>query len=196
MPSLMLGPTAVGTAIITSILIAVPAGHQIIRSLQLVWATKFDRDGVPDPANWTYERGFVRAQELQWYQPDNARVEQGLLIIEARREQVVNPSFDCLIVRLEAQPPGGAYHVGKPDHACPAQFHLRPLRDARTHRHAPGPLADFLDARRHGRVAAWRRNQHHGIIRGTLLANVAWGSRERWEPIWAATRTPLGVVRE
>jgi beta-glucanase (GH16 family) len=60
---------------------------------QLVWADEFDRDGRPDPANWTYESGFVRNQELQWYQPENARVENGLLIIEARRERRPNPLY-------------------------------------------------------------------------------------------------------
>src|SRR5690349_8907448 len=42
--------------------------------LRLVWADEFDHDGPPDPSNWSDERGFVRNQELQWYQPDNARV--------------------------------------------------------------------------------------------------------------------------
>jgi beta-glucanase (GH16 family) len=56
-----------------------------------VWADEFDADGAPNPANWGYEHGFVRNQELQWYQPQNARVEDGRLIIEARRERFVNP---------------------------------------------------------------------------------------------------------
>jgi len=34
---------------------------------ELVWADEFDRDGEPDAKNWTYERGFVRNRELQWY---------------------------------------------------------------------------------------------------------------------------------
>ena len=59
----------------------------------LVWADEFNNDGRPDPRNWTYERGFVRNNELQWYQPENARCENGLLIIEGRREQVLNPRY-------------------------------------------------------------------------------------------------------
>jgi beta-glucanase (GH16 family) len=39
-----------------------PAGYT------LVWADEFNEDGWPDPRNWTYERGFVRNQEQQWYQ--------------------------------------------------------------------------------------------------------------------------------
>ncbi|MGH7573993.1 MAG: glycoside hydrolase family 16 protein, partial [Longimicrobiales bacterium] len=61
---------------------------------ELVWSDEFDQDGRPDPANWTYERGFVRNAELQWYQPENAWCEDGFLIIEARRERVLNPRHD------------------------------------------------------------------------------------------------------
>ena len=191
MPSLMLGPTAVGTAIITSILIAVPAGHQNHPDLQLVWADEFDRDGVPDPANWTYERGFVRAQELQWYQPDNARVEQGLLIIEARREQVVNPSFDASSSDWKRNRPAAQYTSAslttRARHSFTyGRFEMRGRIDTR-----PGLWPTFWTL---GATGEWPRGGEIDIMeyyRGTLLANVAWGSRERWEPIWAATRTPL-----
>jgi beta-glucanase (GH16 family) len=60
---------------------------------KLVWSDEFDRDGRPDPAKWTYETGFVRNWELQWYQPENARCENGLLVIEARHERRRNPNY-------------------------------------------------------------------------------------------------------
>jgi hypothetical protein len=41
----------------------------------LVWSDEFDSDVAPNPQNWTFENGFVRNQELQWYQPQNAGVE-------------------------------------------------------------------------------------------------------------------------
>ncbi|CAN5725032.1 hypothetical protein BH11ARM2_BH11ARM2_22720 [soil metagenome] len=63
--------------------------------LRLVWADEFRKPGRPDPANWTYERGFERNQELQWYQPENARVEGGKLVIEGRRERVRNPNYEA-----------------------------------------------------------------------------------------------------
>jgi hypothetical protein len=44
----------------------------------LIWADEFDVDGAPDAKNWTFENGFVRNEEHQWYQPENARVEKGL----------------------------------------------------------------------------------------------------------------------
>lgn len=62
---------------------------------KLVWSDEFDQDGVPDPEKWTYERGFVRNQELQWYRQENAFCENGLLVIEGRRESVPIPDFDA-----------------------------------------------------------------------------------------------------
>ena len=61
----------------------------------LVWADEFNRTGAPDPKDWTYERGFVRNRELQWYQPQNARQADGFLVIEARRERVANPGYEA-----------------------------------------------------------------------------------------------------
>jgi len=60
---------------------------------KLVWADEFDKDGPPDTANWRFEKGFVRNQELQWYQSDNAWCEKGILIIEARKETRPNPGY-------------------------------------------------------------------------------------------------------
>ena len=72
---------------------------------RLVWADEFDSDGPPDPAKWRYDVGGNGwgNSELQFYtdgRRENARVERGLLIIEARREDVAGPRL----------------HVGPPDH--------------------------------------------------------------------------------
>ncbi|THH41828.1 glycoside hydrolase family 16 protein [Neolewinella litorea] len=64
----------------------VPTGYR------LVWSDEFDRGSRPDTTNWSYERGFVRNREDQWYQEDNARVENGFLVIEGRRERKPNPT--------------------------------------------------------------------------------------------------------
>jgi len=58
---------------------------------RLVWSDEFDRDGPPDPAKWTFELGFIRNNEHQLYQRENAWCNNGLLIIEARRERRPNP---------------------------------------------------------------------------------------------------------
>src|SRR5205823_11971284 len=48
-------------------------------------------------------------EELQWYRPENARVEHGQLIIEARRERLPNPAFDSTINDWRARRPYAAY---------------------------------------------------------------------------------------
>jgi len=63
---------------------------------QLVWFDEFDYVGLPDSAKWDYEEGFVRNNEMQYYtraQKKNARVENGVLVIEARKEQIANPKY-------------------------------------------------------------------------------------------------------
>lgn len=66
---------------------AVPEGYK------LVWHDEFDTDGRP-ASHWNYERGFVRNHELQWYQPDNAEVRDGCLIITGRIDSIPNPDYD------------------------------------------------------------------------------------------------------
>ena len=59
----------------------------------LVWSDEFEIDGIPSEKNWNYETGFVRNQEDQWYQKENAICKDGFLIIEARSESKANPDF-------------------------------------------------------------------------------------------------------
>jgi beta-glucanase (GH16 family) len=61
---------------------------------QLVWSEEFNADGKVDTALWRYEHGFVRNNEAQWYQEDNAFCRDGILIIEGRHEQVANPYYE------------------------------------------------------------------------------------------------------
>ncbi len=70
------------------------AAKYVNEGYQLVWSDEFNKDGRPDSANWDYEHGFVRNQELQWYQPENAYCKDGLLVIEIRKEDRKNPMFE------------------------------------------------------------------------------------------------------
>ena len=56
----------------------------------LTWSDEFSKDGRPDPAKWSFEEGFIRNHEAQYYTPKNARVENGRLIIEARKERLTD----------------------------------------------------------------------------------------------------------
>jgi beta-glucanase (GH16 family) len=71
------------------------SGGASASSWKLVWSDEFVTAGAPDPAKWRFDTGFIRNEELQYYtdRPENARVENGMLVIEARKERVPNPHF-------------------------------------------------------------------------------------------------------
>lgn len=52
---------------------------------KLVWCDEFDEDRINE-AVWSFEEGYQRNNELQYYTKDNAWLEDGCLVIEARRE--------------------------------------------------------------------------------------------------------------
>jgi beta-glucanase (GH16 family) len=71
-----------------------PAGYE------LVFADEFNEGSVPDPQNWMFDTHRNRQgwfnNELQYYaadRPENARIENGSLVIEARREDLSGEGF-------------------------------------------------------------------------------------------------------
>lgn len=59
---------------------------------ELVFEDNFDGIGLPDPAQWTYEEGYVRNGELQYYtvaRPENCYQKDGCLHIVVRRDSAV-----------------------------------------------------------------------------------------------------------
>jgi len=63
---------------------------------ELVWADEFNGAGLADEAKWSYEKGFIRNREKQYYteaRPENARMEDGSLVIESRKEQYENGEY-------------------------------------------------------------------------------------------------------
>ena len=69
--------------------IQVPSGYE------LIWHDEFNSGAKPDAAYWSYENGFVRNEELQWYQEDNASIQDGHLVITGKKEKVNNPNFEA-----------------------------------------------------------------------------------------------------
>jgi beta-glucanase (GH16 family) len=157
---------------------------------QLVWADEFDQDGPPNPDNWTYEHGFVRNDELQWYQEKNATCRDGLLVIEARKEHVKNERFDpdsgdwrrerefaeytsaCLLTR------------GKHEWKC-GRFAMRAKIDVR-----PGLWPAFWTL---GSARGWPGCGEIDVMEyyaGDLLANLCWQGR-RGVPAWDSAVIPI-----
>lgn len=161
---------------------------------RLVWADEFHKPGPPDPANWTYETGFVRNNELQWYQPDNATCREGLLIIEGRREQKPNPeysaeSFFWKRSRKHAEYTSASLTTQGLHSWQYGRFEMRGRIDTRL-----GLWPAFWTLGVKGR---WPENGEIDILeyyRGMLLANVAWGTRVQYKPNWDSVRKPLSEL--
>lgn len=75
---------------------------------QLVWSDEFDIDGPPDSQRWNLEEWPARKvnDEDQAYtsRPENVRVEDGHLVIEARKEDYEGASYTS--ARLQSQGKG------------------------------------------------------------------------------------------
>ena len=158
---------------------------------KLVWADEFNKDGQPEPEKWTYEQGFVRNRELQWYQPDNARCENGLLIIEGRRERKRNPRYkpnrnNWRENRQYAEYTSASVTTKGLHNWMYGRFEMRGRIDTRA-----GLWPAFWTLGVKGR---WPNNGEIDIMeyyRGMLLANAAWGTEKRWVPEWDDIRIPI-----
>ncbi len=88
----------------TSIPTLTPTPQGALQGWTLVWHDEFDGQNI-DPKNWTFDlggNGWGNA-ELEDYtnRPENARVENGMLVIEARQEQYEGLSYTS--ARLKTQ---------------------------------------------------------------------------------------------
>lgn len=155
----------------------------------LVWADEFDENGPPDPSNWTFETGFKRNREMQWYQPDNAYVEDGLLVIEARRERKPNPDFGNPEVAPEFRQRRHIQYTS----ASVTTKGLREWRYGRFEirariRPEQGLWPAIWTLGRDGR---WPGNGEIDIMEyydNSILANFAWAARDRRKAVWRATK--------
>jgi beta-glucanase (GH16 family) len=78
----------------------------------LVWSDEFNgkNGSLPDPSKWTYDIGGSSwdNRELEYYthRPENARIEDGRLVITAREEEYAGPDgakFKYTSARLKTQ---------------------------------------------------------------------------------------------
>lgn len=161
---------------------------------RLVWSDEFNSGSAPDPQNWTFENGFVRNQELQWYQPQNARVEGGLLVIEARRERQANPRYEA-----------GSTDWRRGREAAEYTSASLMTRGLHTWQYGYFEMRARIDTRDGlwpawwtlGASGNWPHNGEIDIMeyyRGNLLANAAWGAAAPYRPIWDDVRKPIAAL--
>lgn len=161
---------------------------------ELIWADEFDREGAPDAEHWSFENGFVRNEEAQWYQPGNASVRAGFLIIEGRRERVANPNYragsgDWKTNREFAEYTSSSLHTrGK-----------QSFRFGRLEMRGRFPAHDGLWPAwwTLGNDGEWPSNGEVDILEfygGGLHANFVVGTNTRWQGNWDAVTTPLSTL--
>lgn len=64
--------------------IEIPSGY-----IRLIFHDEFDGEGLPDPEFWSYEEGYVRNGEAQYYTAnriENVNIHDGILHLTARKE--------------------------------------------------------------------------------------------------------------
>lgn len=167
----------------------------IIPSMNLVWNDEFNTTGKPNAAYWVYETGFVRNEELQWYQSDNANCSNGVLVLEAKRERKLNPNYvagsgDWKKNRQYAEYTSACI---KSPGLVKYQFGRIEVRARINASKGAWPAIWTL-----GESGEWPSNGEVDIMEfyrvsdvPTILANVAWGTSTRWSAKWDSAKKPL-----
>lgn len=167
-------------------------GAPVEPGYRLVWAEDFDTDGPPDPASWGFEEGFSRNREAQWYQPENAFVKDGLLVIEARRESKPNPTHqpgakDWRRARETVEYTSASLSTRGKREWLYGVFEMRARIDTR-----PGLWPAWWTL---GSARPWPGCGEIDVMeyyRGFVLANACWSKPGgRWNQHWDAVRKPL-----
>lgn len=164
------------------------------KTYRLIWSDEFDKDGSPDTEKWDFERGFVRNEELQWYQPENATCEGGLLVIQARRERVRNSGFNSKGKSWEQN-----RHFAHYTSACLTTRGLHSWKYVRIEVRARIDVSDGLWPAiwTVGENGEWPDSGEIDIMeyyKGHILANACWSSGVRWKPLWDSAKQPLSEL--
>ena len=150
---------------------------------KLVWADEFDEDGAPNPKNWVFEKGFVRNEENQWYQEDNAVCKGGKLYITAREDIKRSPAY----VKGST-----AWDETKFIEYTSSSLMTKGLHSWTMGRFVMKAKIPYGEGMwpaywAVGDKGEWPSSGEIDIMeyyRNKILANVAWGTAERWKAKW------------
>ncbi|MFP5082134.1 family 16 glycosylhydrolase [Pedobacter sp. JCM 36344] len=158
---------------------------------KLVWAEEFNKNGKPDPSDWKYEKGFVRNEENQWYQEENAWCENGILIIEGRKEDRPNPLYasgskDWRISREKITHTSSSINTSGRHSWKFGRFVMRGKINV-----SSGLWPAWWTL---GETGEWPSNGEIDIMeyyKGNVLANIALGTSARYKAKWYSKITPV-----
>ena len=175
-------------------LVVVAFAQQTGEGMRLVWSDEFDTDGSPSK-DWTYEQGFQRNQEAQWYQRQNAFVKDGCLVIEGRREHRRNPNYmagsnDWRTNREFIEYTSSSLTTRLTQQFLYGRFEIRAKIPTAT---GAWPAIWLL-----GNKWEWPQNGEIDIMeyyikngKPSILANACWGSGQRWNAVWDSEAIPF-----
>lgn len=162
---------------------------------KLVWSDEFNYTGKPSSANWSYETGFVRNEEHQWYQSDNANCANGALQIVGRKERFKNPNYvagssNWKTNREYVDYTAASIHTRGKKSWKYGRFEIRAKIPAVT---GAWPAIWTL-----GDWGEWPTNGEIDIMEyygDGILANAAWGSNQQWVGTWDSSKTPMSYFK-
>jgi len=166
-----------------------------IQGMKLVWADEFNTNGKPDPQFWKYEKGFVRNEELQWYQEENAICTNGVLLIKGRHEKISNPKYQAgskswKTNREFAQYTSSSINTRGLKQWLYGRFEIRARIDT--------TLGSWPAIWTLGIEKQWPSNGEIDVMEfyrvdqvPTILANVAWGTNQQFVGKWHTERIPF-----
>ena len=166
-----------------------------IPGMVLKWNDEFNTSGQPDSSKWTYERGFVRNEELQWYQPQNATCKNGCLLIAGKRERIRNPNYNSSSQRWQQNREFAEYTAASLKTQGRWQFQYGRLE---VRARVDTSMGSWPAIWTLGVSERWPLNGEVDIMEfyrvgnsPTILANAAWGRSNSGGPVWNTKRIPL-----
>ena len=166
-----------------------------IDGMKLVFSEEFNYVGKPDSTIWGYETGFKRNNELQWYQSDNANCSEGRLLIEGKKANFPNSNFstestDWRKKRKTVNYTASCITTARKKTWLFGRFEVRARIDTAM---GAWPAIWLL-----GETKEWPSNGEIDMLEfyrfenvPTILANVAWGTKQRHKPKWDSYKKPL-----
>lgn len=162
---------------------------------RLIWHDEFNELGEIDTTVWSFEHGFKRNQELQWYQRENASLGNGVLTIVGRREKIKNPAFDPASDDWRRNRAFAEYSSSSLNTRGKQTF-LYGVIEVRAKIDTVMGLWPAIWTL--GVSKKWPANGEVDIMefyrvngKGTILANAAWAQKGKHGPIWDNRKIPL-----
>ena len=156
-----------------------------------IWSDEFDGVGALDSNKWNFEEGFVRNEELQWYQSENAFQEDGHLVIEGREEQRPNPNYVAGSSNWRTNRENIEYTSSsiRTKDLFDLMYGRIVVRAKVSNHTGTWPAIWTL-----GVDCQWPSNGEVDIMEnygGDILANFAWGTNQQWTPQWDSSHWPV-----